>query len=62
MHVLYFYKCFDSAHIIQRGFVFEGALYFFPVKSYTENFAYLAMKFRAAQEALTVKKNHAATV
>ena len=36
MHSLYLFQCFDIACTIQGRFVFEGALYFLPVKSYPE--------------------------
>ena len=34
MRALYLFQCFDIACIIQGRFVFEGALYFLPMKSY----------------------------
>ena len=36
MRALYLFQCFDIACIIQGRFVFEGALYFLPMKSYPE--------------------------
>ena len=34
MRALYLFQCFDIACTIQGRFVFEGALYFLPMKSY----------------------------
>ena len=36
MRALYLFQCFDIACIIQGCFVFEGALYFLPMKCYPE--------------------------
>ena len=46
MRALYLFQCFDSAHIIQEHFVFEGTLYFLPCEILYWKFTKLAMKFR----------------